>query len=75
MARDNFAIKLTNVDGSIEHIMVHNICRMSEVAATDKEQAHTLIQWGAGYGVKVKETVVEIEQKGKAYGIFKIINN
>lgn len=75
MARDNFAIQLTNLDGEPEYIMVHNICRMVEVPANEKDKtpAHTLIQWGEGYGVKVKEPVVAIEQKGAAYGIFKIV--
>lgn len=73
MSRENFAAKLTNVDGSVEYVMVSQIFRLKEVKATDKKPAHTLIVSPGGGTVEVTEVPTEIEKKFSAYGVMKLM--
>lgn len=79
MSRENFAVKVTSLDGATEYVVVHNIFRLREEPAKEGAgaktgtPAHTLITTCDGFSIQVRETAKEIQQKAGAFGTFKLM--
>jgi hypothetical protein len=68
MSRENFIVKLTGVlDNNPEYIMISNIAHLSET------KEGTEIHLVGGGSVVVAEKVDDIERKGAAFSVLKVI--